>query len=469
MTVVLATLVIMAVSIALIYRLTNYFGFRLKLVSLILCAIMAFAVNFAAIMLSPYLTEEHYIRLGVLVTIAAALVTICNEFLLKREEDRLALQNDILLVPLTEAEAAMAEISPPAEETSDAGKKSAAEENTDTAPVDNEADGAKEKAEPTERKEKEKSDAVGRLRKKILERAEKVKTLQEESERLAEKGRLDALADKRRNEIIEKEMEEKAEAERKKREEEARIRRERIEKLRTDTERRKREREEEKLRREREEKERIEALRKKREDEKQRLENEEKERSLLREQAAKQEEEKRRELEKKKRDEEKRRELERKAREEAAAREREEREEKRRTERNARETEAAKRDIAAFSTLDEFLDYAFSQKSAGNMMKAVAADREALERYRGDDYAPFIAIDLGNIYKEIGDYDAAIASFEKALGLPAVSGNVEMQREFRKNISYLRVVKSTLSRHDAAKTPFARIPAEFMREIENNA
>ena len=100
-----ATLFIVIIGIAVIYRLTAYFGFRLKLSALVLCALLAFVVNITAIMLSPYLTEQHYIRLGVLATVAAALVTIYNEFLLMREEK--AAQDIVLALPLTDEERAV--------------------------------------------------------------------------------------------------------------------------------------------------------------------------------------------------------------------------------------------------------------------------------------------------------------------------------------------------------------------------
>jgi len=75
----------MSASIFLIYKLTNYLGFQLKYKSLFLCAFMAFAVNIAAISMSPYLTRTHYVRLVLLVIVAAVVVTIYNEYLVRRD------------------------------------------------------------------------------------------------------------------------------------------------------------------------------------------------------------------------------------------------------------------------------------------------------------------------------------------------------------------------------------------------
>ena len=77
---------IMAISIFLIYRLCRFFHIDMKCSSLLLCAVLAFVVNGAAILMSPFLDKTHYLRLGLLVVIAAAFVTFYNERLLRREE-----------------------------------------------------------------------------------------------------------------------------------------------------------------------------------------------------------------------------------------------------------------------------------------------------------------------------------------------------------------------------------------------
>ena len=51
-------------------------------------------------------------------------------------------------------------------------------------------------------------------------------------------------------------------------------------------------------------------------------------------------------------------------------------------------------------TLDDILDKAYNERAKGHVWQAIDLYKKALERYRNDDYAPFVAIDLGNIYKE---------------------------------------------------------------------
>ena len=122
--------------------------------------------------------------------------------------------------------------------------------------------------------------------------------------------------------------------------------------------------------------------------------------------------------------------------------------------------------LGSMESMDELLDYAFAQQSEGNDAGAIAAYRLALERYAEDGYAPFIAIDLVNVYKNRADYDAAIQTLEEALDLSSVSGNDGTYREFQKNLSYLRIVREVLASRDAMDTPFPEISQEFMGEIE---
>ena len=75
----------MAISISLIYRLCRFFDIEMKLSSLVLCAVMAFIVNGAAISMSPFLNQAHYLQLGLLVIVAAAIVTFFNEKMLRRK------------------------------------------------------------------------------------------------------------------------------------------------------------------------------------------------------------------------------------------------------------------------------------------------------------------------------------------------------------------------------------------------
>lgn len=127
---------------------------------------------------------------------------------------------------------------------------------------------------------------------------------------------------------------------------------------------------------------------------------------------------------------------------------------------------AATKSTGTAETLDDLLELAYSEKSQGHTWQAIAAYQKALEKYRNDDYAPFVAIDLGNVYKEQAMYAKAIKTFEEALELPAVKRSAKTTADFKKNIVYLRTVQSVLLRHQALTTPFSRISKVYLREIE---
>ncbi len=139
--------------------------------------------------------------------------------------------------------------------------------------------------------------------------------------------------------------------------------------------------------------------------------------------------------------------------------------EKRLTEDQAPEAPWAK-DIAALTTLDAFLDYAYAAQQRGDIPRALAAYREALKRYSGDPYVPYLFIDLGNLCKQQARYADCIEVYRRGLRLPIIAENEAMAEEFRKNIRYLRIVYHILEKHQALTTPFGSISQTYRAEIE---
>ena len=117
--------------------------------------------------------------------------------------------------------------------------------------------------------------------------------------------------------------------------------------------------------------------------------------------------------------------------------------------------------------MDDYLDYADKEARAHRPRRAVFAYKQALGIYWNDDYAPFIAINLGNTYKEMGDYEAASDTYEAALTLPATQNSTAMQQEFHRSVDYLRTVQHILAKHGIANMPFAEVPSEISAEIES--
>lgn len=122
--------------------------------------------------------------------------------------------------------------------------------------------------------------------------------------------------------------------------------------------------------------------------------------------------------------------------------------------------------LVNLNCLDALLDYAYEKKKKTAYQEALFAFQLALDKYKNDGYAPFITIEIGNIYKNVGFYDEAIIMLGRALKLQAVSSNCQLRMEFIEMISYLRIVKTILLKYNYCRIPFDEIPKSIMLEIE---
>lgn len=98
-------------------------------------------------------------------------------------------------------------------------------------------------------------------------------------------------------------------------------------------------------------------------------------------------------------------------------------------------------------SMDDLLDFAFAQTGAGAYDLALLAYSTALEQYRNDDYAPFIVIDMVNLYKSQGRYQEAIDCVLNAMDIPAIQENPAYQQNFQNYLAQLKSIS-----HSAAST-----------------
>ena len=396
----------MSISIFLIYRLCRFFNIEMKWTSLVLCAVMAFIVNGMAITMSPFLDRAHYLRLGILVITAAALVTFFNERMLRKDE---ALAGCTVLP----TEQLPVEETPPAEDDKDillARRNETVEtDSTDDTPVaeipvteeTSSTQAELPKDEPAEKSAAEIKEAqlaveAAEVAAKVLaEKEAAIAAKKAEEEAKAEKAAKERAAQKKREE-----------AARKKAEAEARAKAEAAAKAKAEAAARAKAEAEAKAKADAEAKAKAEA--------------EAKEQARQQELAAK---------------------------------------------RKAHEKQL-KQEISAMDSLDAILDFAYETKTA-QPKDAIFAYHEAIARYADDDYTPFLVIELGNLYKEQANYSGAIATYKKALDMPIIAQNDAMCQEFTKNIHYLGTVQDILAKHAALSTPFPQIPGDIMQEIED--
>ena len=118
----------MAASILFLHRIAIFFDCPIKYKPLILCAVMAFLVNFATLNISSFLTATHYAIILIFVLAASLGVTFYNARLLKKE--RLTASADIRGKPEAEEAGETAADETTADEV-DAVEETA--EETDTA------------------------------------------------------------------------------------------------------------------------------------------------------------------------------------------------------------------------------------------------------------------------------------------------------------------------------------------------
>ncbi|MDD6850431.1 MAG: hypothetical protein PUD54_08120 [Veillonellaceae bacterium] len=98
-------------------------------------------------------------------------------------------------------------------------------------------------------------------------------------------------------------------------------------------------------------------------------------------------------------------------------------------------------------SMDALLDFAFAQIGAGAYELALLAYSTALEQYRNDDYAPFIIIDMVNLYKSQGRYQEAIDCVHNAMDIPAIHESPAYQQKFQNYLAQLRSIS-----HSAVST-----------------
>jgi tetratricopeptide (TPR) repeat protein len=123
-------------------------------------------------------------------------------------------------------------------------------------------------------------------------------------------------------------------------------------------------------------------------------------------------------------------------------------------------------ELEKLDSLDEILDYAYGQKDQGQYVNSLFAFEHALRKYSNDEYAPFIIIEMGNIYKNIGFYDEALTIYAKAFSLSYVAVNNIVKEKFQMEINYLRIIKVILQEHNCFKKPFNQISQSIMQKIE---
>ena len=72
---------VMIVTIILVHETARYFGKEISYFSLIICAVLSFLVDAVAVAISTAANIDYFLKLFILIFVAAAVVTAVNRFL----------------------------------------------------------------------------------------------------------------------------------------------------------------------------------------------------------------------------------------------------------------------------------------------------------------------------------------------------------------------------------------------------
>ncbi|EGO63744.1 tetratricopeptide repeat protein [Acetonema longum] len=119
------------------------------------------------------------------------------------------------------------------------------------------------------------------------------------------------------------------------------------------------------------------------------------------------------------------------------------------------------------ASLDELVKIAYHAKEEQNAALAFNTFLQALKLYPESIAAPYFVIEIGNLLKAQGAYDAAINLFSEGRNLPAMLQNSMLDQEFVHNIAYLRIAKNVLLERTIGSIPLHQIPADVLAEINH--
>jgi len=131
--------------------------------------------------------------------------------------------------------------------------------------------------------------------------------------------------------------------------------------------------------------------------------------------------------------------------------------------------ETSETDFDRFETLDDILDYAYDERISGHYKEAVAAYNAAIEKYYDDPYLPFLFIDLANVHKNQGEYDAAIDVYKKAANMENIKNNEETLKSFDDNINYLVKLKKVLRKKKMEHARFGDLTEDIFKEVDDDS
>lgn len=114
-------------------------------------------------------------------------------------------------------------------------------------------------------------------------------------------------------------------------------------------------------------------------------------------------------------------------------------------------------------SIEEVLDYVYRQNRKRKYAFSLYALKCSLPKYRESPDAPFLCIEMSNIYKKFGAFNKAAFILRSALYLSVVCEDTGMRQEFKNQILYLQKMGQALAGFKMAKLSLAKERREHMQ------
>ena len=122
--------------------------------------------------------------------------------------------------------------------------------------------------------------------------------------------------------------------------------------------------------------------------------------------------------------------------------------------------------LPSSDSLEDLLEFAFSQRTQNNANGALVTFRLIRSMYEDSQALPMVVAEVVSTLQSQGNYNEAISELTAALRLPAIQQDVRLIRTFEQKLSYLQVLNAILNERGSPFLPFEQIPAEWQNDIE---
>lgn len=120
----------------------------------------------------------------------------------------------------------------------------------------------------------------------------------------------------------------------------------------------------------------------------------------------------------------------------------------------------------ASDSLEDLLDFSFSQRSQGNATGALVTFRLIRGVYADSHALPMVVAEIVSILQSQGQYEVAIDELSAIMHLPTIQQDPKLVNIFAQKQNFLQLLRDLLIERGSPGLPFEQIPAEWQSEVE---